>query len=108
MITLALFVILAVIAVFGVLCLIRMAAGWALDGGDGGYVVCVCRPDGKERPFLEQVLLLKRMGLLNGQVLLIDQGISADTLKWMKNGAFRCISPEELPEYLELERNQLA
>lgn len=98
--------ILSVIALFGGICLMRVAAGWAPDGGGG--VVCVCRPDGKERLFLEQVLMLKRMGLLPGQVLLIDQGVSEDPIKLMKKGDFRLVSMEELPEYLELERNRLA
>ena len=98
----------AVLAAVGLLCTLWMLFGWFFSGGRGGFVVCVCRPDGRELPFVRRMKLLRELELIRCPLVLIDRGICQETRHLAERcGLFIICSPEEFQTGLELEREKI-
>ena len=102
------YVLFGALAAFGLLCLGWMSAGWALSGGSGGSVVCICRPDGGEHFFLRRILLMQELGLIRSPVILLDEEMSEQTrLLAEKGNCVRAADWNELKQKVELERERV-
>ena len=101
------YVVFGALAAFGLLCLVWMAAGWAVSGGRGGSAVCVCRSDGRESFFLRRLILLQELGLLRSTVILVDEGMSEHTRLLARRGNCCVAGWDEMKQKLELERNSV-
>lgn len=104
-----LWIILTVLAAFGLLC-----AGWALfgvflRGQRGAAMVCICRGAEQEEQILRHCAWLRDLGLFRGPLLLVDAGMTPEArsrlLRWGRGGEICTI--EELASRLEQERNRL-
>lgn len=102
------YVVLGVLAAYGVLCMLWAALGWLLPGGRGGATVCMCRAGLKEEFFIRRWCWLRGLGLIEGVLLVIDCGLGPAERAWLeKCRDVEFCSLEELPARLELERNRI-
>lgn len=100
---------LGALAAFGLLCALWALVGWLLSGSVGGTIVCLCRAGGGEEAFLRRSLWLKSLGLLEGTILLVDDGLSPrerELLERLTPDAQLC-DPEDLLSRLEVERKRI-
>ena len=102
-------ILLSVLAAFGVLCVIWTLFGFLLPGQRGAVLVCFCRPGNKEEAIIRHYGWLRDLGLSKAPLLLIDGGLTEEEqarLLKCRQGVEIC-SPEELISRLEQERNRL-
>jgi hypothetical protein len=102
-------IILSVLAAFGVLCVIWALFGFLLPGQRGAVLVCLCRPGNKEEVIIRHYGWLRDLGLSKAPLLLVDGGLTEEErarLLQCRQGVEIC-SPEELIFRLEQERNRL-
>ena len=101
-------VMLVVLAAWGVLCLLWCGFGWLLSGGRGGCAVCMCRGGMQEELFIRRWRWLRSLGLVEGRLLAVDCGLEEPQRRWLaRYRDVEICSLEELPDRLELERNQI-
>ena len=104
----AMMVVLGFLAAFGVLGILWTAVGWLLPGGKGGTTVLLCKAGLKEEAFIRRWCWLRNLGLMQGPLLIVDQGLAHREKDWLKECRFvEFCSLEELPARLELERNRI-
>ena len=104
-----LWIILTVLAAFGLLCAAWALFGILLRGQRGAVMVCFCRGTEEEEQTLRHCAWLRDMGLFRGPLLLVDAGMtpdSRDRLLRCGRGGELCTT-EELASRLEQERNRL-
>lgn len=102
------YVVLAVLAAYGTLCILWALLGWLLPVGRGGAAVCMCHPGLKEEFFVRRWCWLRGIGLVEGVLLVIDCGLDASERSWLESCRHvEFCSLEDLPARLELERNQI-
>lgn len=96
-------------AAFGVFCAIWVVFGWTMSGGEGGALVCRCRPGRSELPLIRRYIFLRELGLLRMPLLLLDCTLPEQELAQLRSkcAAIEICSPEALPARLELERNRI-
>lgn len=102
-------IVLAVLAAFGALCVIWALFGFLLPGQRGAALVCVCRGSAREEQLIRHYGWLRDLGLLRAPLLLIDGGLTEEErarLPKCRQGVEIC-GPEELYSRLEQERNRL-
>ena len=99
----------AVMAVFGFLCMLWALLGWRIPGSREGILVCFATPGFPEQGFLRRYLFLRDLGLLECPLVVIDRGLSEPERR--KLAQTRCgielCGLGELSERLELERNRI-
>ena len=80
-----------------------------ISGGEGGAVVCKCRPGRSELPFIRRYIFLKELGLINVPLLLLDCALPEPELSQLRSKCrtIETCSPAALPARLELERNRI-
>ena len=102
-------IILAVLAAFGVLCVIWTLFGFLLPGQRGGAMVCICRGDQREEQTIRHWGWLRDLGLVRVPLLLVDGGLTEEQrsrlLKIRQN--VEICTMEELSSRLEQERNRI-
>lgn len=102
-------IVLAVLAAFGALCVIWALFGFLLPGQRGAAVVCICRGDAREEQLIRHYGWLRDLGLVRAPLLLLDGGLTEEErarLLKCRQGAEVC-TMEELASRLEQERNRL-
>jgi hypothetical protein len=102
-------ILLSVLAAFGVLCVIWALFGFLLPGQRGTVLVCLCHPGNREEAIIRHYGWLRDLGLLKAPLVLIDGGLTEEErarLLGCRQGVEIC-SPEELFSRLEQERNRL-
>jgi len=103
------FIFLGAAAAYGVFCAVWALFGWIISGGEGGALVCRCRPGRSELPLIRRYILLKELGLIRMPLLLLDCALPEQELARLR-GKCRTIeicSLQDLPARLELERNRI-
>ena len=104
-----LWIILIILAAFGLLCAVWALFGVFLPGQRGAVMVCVCRGAAEEEQILRHCAWLRDLGLFRGPLLLVDAGMTPDE----RSRLLRCgrggeiCTTEELASRLEQERNRL-
>ena len=103
------FVFLGTAAAFGVFCAVWAMFGWLMSGGEGGALVCRCRPGCSELPLIRRYIFLRELGLVKMPLLLIDCALPAEELTALRRKcrSIELCSLEALPARLELERNRI-
>ncbi len=94
-----------VLAAFGGVCGLWAALGWLLPGSARLTAVCFCRPGLKELSAIRRWRWLRDLGLLRGQLLAVDCGLSPAEKRQIEAMGIVLWRMEELPERLELERD---
>ena len=103
------FVLVGMLAAFGIFCSLWVILGWLLPGGTGGLVVCRGSAGFPEQHFVRRYLFLVETGLLRCRMLVVDRGLEARDRQWLQSlgAGIEICTPEELPSRLELERDRL-
>lgn len=103
------YILLGVLASFGLLCAIWTLFGWLLSCGGGGALVCLCRPGFREVSFIQRYHFLRSVGLLRCPMLLVDCDLPQreQTLLCRKYPGIEFCSRSALASRLEVERDQL-
>jgi hypothetical protein len=91
----AAWVLIGMLAAFGLLCAGWAVFGWLLSGGSGGYIVCPDLCDSEGRSFLRRYLWLRGMGLLKCPVYVSDQTLSDREKKWLEAKGIELYCPEQ-------------
>lgn len=102
-------IVLTVLAAFGLLCAVWAMFGMFLPGQQGGAMVCICRGAAGEEQLLRYWGWLKGLGLLRCPVLVLDGGMTReelDRLLHCRQDVELC-TLEALAARLEQERNKL-
>lgn len=103
------YVIVGVLAAFGLACALWAALGWLLPGSTGGVLVCTARHGGTEEAVIRRYRWLRDLGFFRGPLLLVRQGISPreEQALLRRYAGIEFCEPEELASRLELEREKL-
>ena len=104
-----LWIILTVLAAFGLLCAAWALFGLLLRGQRGAAMICICRGAVEEEQTIRHCAWLRDVGLFRGPLLLVDAGMSPEErsrLLRCSRGGEICTT-EELASRLEQERNRL-
>lgn len=102
-------IILGVLAAFGVLSGVWALFGWLFSCGIGGALVCMCRPGGQEMALVQRYSWLRGVGLIRSPMLLVGSTLSLreQALLCRKYPGIEFCSLEELAPRLEVERDRL-
>ena len=95
------YVVIGMLAAFGLVSALWLIAGWLIPGGKGWVAVCF-----REGAALERCLWLREWGLLRGPVLLLQEPAEDDPMILAGKKIEYC-SVQELPARLEVERRNL-
>lgn len=101
-------IVMAVLAAFGLLCILWTVVGYFLPRVKG-VMVCTCSKEGSAESALRQYLWLRGLGLVRCGLILVDCGMTAAERRKLPQygpGITVC-APEELPETLKKEGLQL-
>lgn len=103
------FILLGVLASFGLLCMAWTLFGCLLSCGKGGALVCLCRDGTRELALVQRYSFLRAIGLIRCPMLLLGSSLSAreQALISRKYPGVEFSSLEALPSRLEVERDQL-
>ena len=71
-----LYVLLGLLAAFGLLCILWALFGFFLPGSSRCTIVLLCKPE-KEAPLLRRLLWLRELGVLRYSILLGGRGLTA-------------------------------
>lgn len=93
------YVILGMLAAFGLLCALWVMFGWLIPGGKGGCLVCV----GKSFSLVKRLMWLREMGLLQCPLWVQGENLSEEERAWLRSLGIEICSLKGL----ELERNQV-
>ena len=97
-------IVMAVLAAYGVICILWVLLGFLLPQQRGAAAVLLCRGDHREETLIRRYLWLYDLGLIRCPLILVDLDIPEP--RRQLRGVIRC-TPEELLEKLEQEREQL-
>lgn len=102
-------IILIVLAAFGLLCALWAVFGALLPGQRGAAMVCICRGAAEEEQTVRHCAWLRDLGLFRGPLLLVDAGMPPEArsrLGQVRQDVEIC-TLEALASRLEQERNRL-
>ena len=100
-------IVLTVLAAFGLLCVLWTLFGFLLPGQRGAVLICLCRGAAHEEQIIRHYGWLRDLGLLRAPLLLVDGDMTEEErLRLLKcrQGVEFC-RLEELSSRLEQERN---
>jgi hypothetical protein len=100
-------IVLTVLAAFGLLCVLWTLFGFLLPGQRGAVLICLCRGAAHEEQIIRHYGWLRDLGLLRAPLLLVDGGMTEEErirLLKCRQGVEFC-RLEELSSRLEQERN---
>ncbi|MBP3674014.1 MAG: hypothetical protein J6J18_09330 [Oscillospiraceae bacterium] len=103
------YVLVGMLAAFGIFCSLWVILGWLLPGGKGGVLVCWGNPGFPEKYFVQRYIFLWETGLIRCNLLVVDLGLDESDIMWLRHlsSRIRICTPEELPSGLELERKRI-
>ena len=103
------YIFLGTAAAFGVFCALWTVFGWLMSGGEGGALVCRCKPGRSELPLIRRYIFLREIGLIRIPLLLLDCSLPEQELAKLRSKCrtIEICSLEALPARLELERNRI-
>lgn len=92
------YVIVGMLAAFGLLCALWVMFGWLLPGGNGGCLICAA----KELCLVKRLLWLRELGLLRCPICVYGADTDEEACRWLARHGIGICGPEGP----ELERNR--
>lgn len=105
----AVFIVIGVAAVWGVLSVLCLLLGWLLPGDRRAHMLYLCEPDTCAEYVIFGYQWMRELGIVAGSLLLVDSTATPKEMEILKRkhkGVEFC-SLEDLKTRLELERDQI-
>ena len=103
----AAWILMAVLAAFGLFCAAWVLFGFLLPGQQGAAAVYLCRGEASEEAVIHRYLWLYNTGLIRCPLILVDCGLTPAERKRLETYAITFCTMDELQQKLEQERGHL-